>query len=69
MYEKINFEDITDETREEYLTKEEVIEDAQRYYHEYFFKDNDYNVNFEIKTFAQAVEFWKANGYIIRLKD
>lgn len=67
MYIKINYEDIIDESREEYFSKEEVIKDANRYFHEYFFKDGDYDVNFKIKNFEEALVFWEANGYKIIL--
>ena len=67
MYIKINYEDKTDESCEEYLTEDDVINDATRYYHEYFFKDDDYDINFKIETFEQALKFWEANGYKIIL--
>ena len=68
MYERINYEDETDESIDEYETKEDVINDATRYYHEYFYQDEDYDEDFEVKTYEQALDFWESNGYEIRIK-
>jgi len=65
MYKRIDVEDETNEFIDEYLTKEEVILDAIRFYHEHFNKDEDYNKDFEVKTYEQAISFWDANGYQI----
>lgn len=65
MYKRIDIEDETNEYIEEYKTISEVIEDATRYYHEHFTMDDDYNEDFEVKTYKQAIEFWEANGYAI----
>ncbi|MBR1620253.1 hypothetical protein IJ674_10235 [bacterium] len=61
-YDYINNETETDIT---YLNKTAVILDATRFYHEHFKQDDDYDENFKIKSFKQAVEFWDCNGYEI----
>lgn len=65
MYKRIDVEDETNEYVEEYLTKLQVIDDATRYYHEHFTMDDDYDKDFEVKTYEQAINFWEANGYRI----
>lgn len=65
MYKRIDVEDETNEFIDEYVTKEDVVLDATRYYHEHFTMDDDYNKDFEVKTYEQAISFWEANGYKI----
>ena len=61
-YDYINSETEPDIT---YLNKTAVILDATRFYHEHFKQDDDYDENFEIKSFKEAVEFWDCNGFEI----
>lgn len=65
MYKRIDIEEETNECIEEYETITEVIDDANRYYHEHFTMDDDYNEDFEVKSFKRALDFWRANGYAI----
>ena len=65
MYKRTDVEDETNKYMEEYLTKLQVINDATRYYHEHFTIDDDYDKDFEVKTYEQAISFWEANGYRI----
>lgn len=44
-------------------TLEEVIEEAEEYYHEHFECDDDYDEDFEINSAEELDEFWEANGY------
>lgn len=44
-------------------TLDEVIEEAEEYYHEHFECDDDYDENFEINSAEELDEFWEANGY------
>ena len=44
-------------------TLEEVIDEAEEYYHEHFECEEDYDEDFEIETVEDLDEFWKANGY------
>ncbi|MBR1775959.1 hypothetical protein IJ750_02655 [bacterium] len=67
MYERIDYED-NNERIEEYDNKDDVTKDATRFYHEHFYQDEDYDEDFEVKTFEQALDFWDANGYEIRIK-
>lgn len=46
-------------------SEKDVIDDANRFYHEHFTMDDDYNEDFEVKSFHKAVDFWEANGYFI----
>ena len=66
MYIRIDVEDETAEYIEDYKTAKDVIDDATRYYHEHFTQDEDYDEDFEVKTFEQAKDFWSANGYNIK---
>ena len=49
-----------------YKNKEEVIADATKFYHEHFQQEDDYDKDFEVKTFEQAKEFWECNGYEVK---
>ena len=49
-----------------YIGQKAVIDDATRFYHEHFNQEDDYDENWEVKTFEQALEFWECNGYEIR---
>lgn len=44
-------------------TLDEVIEEAEEYYHEHFECEDDYDENFEINSAEELDEFWEANGY------
>ena len=44
-------------------TLEQVIEEAEEYYHEHFECEEDYDENFEINSAEELDEFWDANGY------
>lgn len=44
-------------------TLEEVIDEAEEYYHEHFECEEDYDEDFEIETVEELDEFWNANGY------
>lgn len=65
MYQRIDYLADSDNLVETYQTKEDLIADATRFYHEHFNLDEDYNENFEVKTYEQALDFWQANGYSI----
>lgn len=66
-YLKYDFED-DENYPDTFSSEQEVIEDANRYYHEHFIMDEDYNENFEIVSFKQSIDFWEANGYFIYKK-
>lgn len=59
----INHSKISDMT---YIGQKAVIDDATRFYHEHFTMDDDYDENWEVNSFEQAIEFWECNGYEIR---
>ncbi len=65
VYIRIDYEDETAPVCETYETKKEVMEDAERFYFEQFDMEEDFNPDFKVKTFKQAVEFWDCNGYSI----
>ena len=44
-------------------TLDEVIEEAEEYYHEHFECEYDYEEDFKIKSAEELNEFWEANGY------
>lgn len=44
-------------------TLEEVIDEAEEYYHEHFECEEDYDEDFKIETVEELDEFWEANGY------
>lgn len=44
-------------------TLDEVIEEAEEYYHEQFECDDDYDEDFEINSAEELDEFWEENGY------
>jgi hypothetical protein len=44
-------------------TLNEVIEEAEEYYHEHFECDDDYDEDFKIDSAEELDEFWEANGY------
>ena len=67
-YIRLNEEDEPELIVDTYKNKREVIEDADRYYHEHFWGDDDYNPNFSVTNFNKALEFWEANGYSISRK-
>ena len=68
-YIRLNEEDEPEMIVDTYKSQREVIDDADRYYHEHFAGDDDYDPNFEVKTFSQSLEFWEANGYSISRKE
>ncbi len=49
-----------------YIGQKAVINVATRFYHEHFNQEDDYDENWEVKTFQQALEFWECNGCEIR---
>lgn len=67
-YIRINEEDEPETIVDTYNNKREVIEDAERYYHEHFWGDDDYNPTFSLRNFNKSLEFWEANGYSISRK-
>ncbi len=48
-----------------YTSIDELIIDANRFYHEQFNGEEDYNEFFKIKSYKDAIEFWACNGYEI----
>lgn len=67
-YIRLNEEDEPELIVDTYKTRLEVSQDADRYYHEHFYGDEDYNPNFGVRNFSHALEFWEANGYSISEK-
>lgn len=44
-------------------TLDEVIEEAEEYYHEHFEGKLDYDEDFKINSIEELNEFWEATGY------
>lgn len=66
-YIRIDYEDDSAPIVERYQGIAEMVEDATRFYHEHFTMDEDYDENFEVLCYSQALEFWECNGYEIVL--
>lgn len=66
MFERYDIYDGNDELIDRYDNEESVITDATRFYHEHFDMDEDYDKNFEIKTFEEAKALFEGHEYEIR---
>ena len=64
-YIRIDAECEDNEITDRYNGIAELVDEATRYYHEHFNMNEDYEDNFEVLTYSQALEFWEANGYEI----
>ena len=66
MFDRYDINNGNNEFIERYDNEEYVVKDATRFYHEHFTMEENYDENFEVKTFEQAKELFEANGYAIR---